>query len=145
MTDELWILVVMAGVILLLALVALIMFAPPAPSVPAEGPIRFAVKPFKDLEPDPEQLYLGDAMARAFVQSLERYDRFEAAVGDAPSRFTVTGTVRKKGTRMAVQTQVSSDGRQYWTYSFDVKDDERATGAARAVDALAKKMKVALR
>jgi TolB-like protein len=145
MPDEIGILLVMAGVIVLLALIALIMFAPQAPSVPKEGPIRFAVKPFTDLEPDPQQLYLGDGIARAFVQALDRYQRFEAAVGDAPSRFQITGTIRKKGPRVMVQTLVSSEGRRYWTHAFDVEEENRAAGAAKAVDALAKKMKVALK
>jgi TolB-like protein len=143
MTDELWILVWMAGVASVLALTAWIMFAPQRPSVPPDGPIRFAVKPFKDLEPDPEQLYLGDALARAFVQSLEKYQRFEASVGDGPARFTITGAVRKKGPRLAVTAEVSSDGRRYWTTSFDTKDEDKGSAIDRAAAALAKKMKTA--
>jgi TolB-like protein len=145
MTDELWILVVMAGIAALLALIALAMFAPKAPAVPPEGPIRFTVRPFRDLEPQPEHLYLGDAMARSFVQSLERYDRFEASVGDGPARFVVTGSVKKTGPRLGVRAEVSSDGRTYWRQSFDVKEEDRAVATARAVDALARKMKVALK
>jgi TolB-like protein len=143
--DELWILIIMAGVILLLGLTALIMFAPPPPSVPPEGPIRFSVKPFQDLEPDPAQLYLGDGLARSIVQSLDRYGRVEASVGDAPSRFLVSGKVRKKGTRLAVQAKVTSDGRAYWAHSFDVKEEDGAAATAKAVDALARKMKLTLK
>jgi TolB-like protein len=145
MSDELWILVTMAGMIALLAMVALVMFAPPRPSVPADGPIRIAVKPFEDIEPDPEQIYLGDSLARGFAQSLERYARFEGSVGDGPARFHLTGKVRKKGTRLAVQTQVTSDGRLFWSHAFDVKEDDRATATAKAVDALAHRMKVSLK
>jgi TolB-like protein len=145
MSEELWILAIMAGTIVLLALIATIMFAPPAPSVPAEGPIRFSVKPFEDLEPDPGQLFLGDALARGFAQSLERYARVEASTGDAPARFTLSGRVRKKGPRLAVQAVATSNGRRYWSTSFDVKEEDRMKATEKAAAALARKMKVALK
>jgi TolB-like protein len=145
MTDELWILAIMAGTIVILALIAMIMFTPPAPEIPPDGPIRFSVKPFADSEPDPSQLFLGDALAREFTQSLERYARFETPAGDTPARFVVTGRVRKKGTQVTVRAQAEADGRRYWSTSFNVKDEDRTAAIQKAAASLARKMKATLK
>lgn len=145
MDEQLWILAGMAGTILVLALTALVIFTPPRPTVPAEGPILMSVKPFNDLDPDPNQIYLGDGIARDVVSSLHRYERIEAAVSDEQARFVLSGTVRKTGTRIAVQMQVASDGRRYWRNAFEVKAEDLAKAQTKSVDALARRMRLAMR
>lgn len=145
MDEQLWILASMAGTIAVLALVALVLFTPPRPSVPDEGPILMSVRPFNDLDPDPNQIYLGDGIARDLVSSLHRYERIEAAVGDGAARFVMTGSVKKTGSRIAVQMQVASDGRRYWRTGFDVKAEDLAKAQSKAVDALTRRMKLAMR
>jgi TolB-like protein len=142
MSEQLWILVVMGGAALLLAVIALIMFTPPRPSVPAEGPVRFAVRPFKDQLPDPDHMYLGDALARDTALSLMRYERIEAEAGEAPARFVLDGVVRKKDQRLAVQMSVSSDGREYWRKTFETSVDGLQASRDKAIDALAHRMKL---
>lgn len=145
MPDQISILVIMAGVAVLLALIALILFTPPRPAVPTEGPIHIAIAPFKDLEPDPAHTDLGDRMASTCARSLDRYGRAEATVSDAPARFVMRGTVRRKGPRLAARMTVTSDGRYYWSRSFDVKEADAEGATTKAIDALARQMKLALR
>lgn len=142
MSEQLWILLMMGGAALLLAVIALIMFTPPRPAVPAEGPVRFVVRPFKDQLPDPDHMYLGDAFARDTAQSLLRYERIEAETGDGPARFVLEGVVRKKEQRLAVQMTVSSDGREYWRSAFEADVDGLQAARDKAVDALARRMKL---
>jgi TolB-like protein len=142
MTEQLWILLMMAGAALLLIAIALILFTPPRPAVPAEGPVRFAVRPFKDQLPDPDHMYLGDALARDTANSLLRYDRIEAEPSDGPARFVLEGIVRKKDKRLAVHMLVTSDGREYWKTAFETGVDDLQAARDKAVDALARRMKL---
>jgi TolB-like protein len=104
------------------------------------------VKPFSDLEPDPAQVSLGDDIAREFEKSLARYARFDTGPSDGLTPFVLTGqTQKKKGPKRTIRAQVTWDGRQYWSTAFAAKDENRAAATAKAVDALAKKMKVALK
>lgn len=145
MTDQIWILVIMAGIAVLLALVALILFTPPRPAVPSEGPVQISVAPFKDLEPDPANMYMGDNLAAAFVQSLSRYGRIDASVSEEPNRFVAKGDIRKSGQRFAVQVTVTSGGRHFWRRRLTVKETEAAAAVTKAADALARQMRLSLK
>jgi TolB-like protein len=143
MIEQAWDLGGMAGAIAVLALVAWIVFTPPRPSIPAEGPVRIAVRPFQDLAPDPEFLHLGDKLAREMVALLQQYDRIEAAVGEEPARFVMEGAVRKTGPRIAMSLEVTSGGRRYWRNAYDTPMKDVPKAQAKAVEALAKAMKLA--
>lgn len=145
MPDQISILVIMAGVVVLLALIALVLFTPPRPAVPAEGPIQIAIAPFKDLEPDPAQADLGDRMAQTCAKALDRYGRTEPMVGDAQARFVLRGSVRRKGPRVAARMTVTSGDRFFWSRAFDVIEADADGATAKAMDALARQMKLALK
>ena len=142
MDEQLWILVGLAGAIAVLSLIALILFTPPRPSVPQEGPIRFSVRPFTDLAPDPQHMYLGDGVARDMVALLENYQRIEATVDEAPARFVLQGAVKRTGPNLSMKIEVTSDGRRYWKGAYDAQMKDVPKAQSKAIAALAKRMKL---
>ncbi|HAH09605.1 MAG TPA: hypothetical protein DCL54_15965 [Alphaproteobacteria bacterium] len=143
MLEQGIILAAMLGTILVLSLIAWWLFRAPRPKVPDEGPIRIAVRPIRDLQPDPQHLYLGDGMARDLVAALQRYDRVEAHVSEGPARFVLDGSVKITGPRLAMALNVTSYDRQFWKGGGDALLKDVPALQQKTIDSLARTLKVA--
>jgi TolB-like protein len=117
--EQLWIL---AGLGLLAAVLAYVvrrlMLGRPTP-LPAEGPLRLIVRPLKELKPDPNNLYLGDTIARELAAGLKHFDRLDPAVGDARAALSLGGTVRQTGPRVVMTIRLMKGRHPIWTGTYD--------------------------
>jgi len=117
--EQLWILLALAGLVLVLALVVRqLMRGRPEP-LPQEGPLRLIVRPLKELRPDPNHLYLGNTISREITASLKSFERLEPTLGDAISSLTIEGTVQKTGPRLVISIRLLSGRHALWTGTYD--------------------------
>ena len=106
-------------------------FEPPENSV--------AVLPFRNLSPDPEDVYFSDGVADEILDRIARFSRLRVTARSSAfryrddgldvrtvgrelgTRFLLEGTVRRAAQRVRVHTQLSDtrDGVQLWTERFD--------------------------
>jgi len=145
--EQLWILLALAGLVLVLALVVRqLMRGRPEP-LPQEGPLRLIVRPLRELRPDPNHLYLGNTISREITASLKSFERLEPSLGDALSSLTIEGSVQKTGPRLVINIRLLSGRHALWTGTYDGAmndllrmESEIVSNVARALKVGAKKM-----
>lgn len=140
--EQLWILMALAGLVLVLALVVRqLMRGRPEP-LPKEGPMRLIVRPLKELRPDPNHLYLGNTISREITASLKTFERLEPSLGDALSSLTIEGTVQKTGPRLVISIRLLSGRHALWTGTYDGAMNDLARMEAEIVANVARKLNV---
>ena len=140
--EQLWILMALAGLVLVLALVVRqLMRGRPEP-LPKEGPMRLIVRPLKELRPDPNHLYLGNTISREITASLKTFERLEPSLGDALSSLTIEGTVQKTGPRLLISIRLLSGRHALWTGTYDGAMNDLARMEAEIVANVARKLNV---
>lgn len=140
--EQLWILVALAGLVLVLALVVRqLMRGRPEP-LPQEGPLRLIVHPLKELRPDPNHLYLGNTISREITASLKSFERLEPSLGDAISSLTIEGTVQKTGPRLVISIRLLSGRHALWTGTYDGAMNDLQRMEAEIVANVARALKV---
>lgn len=140
--EQVWILMALAGLVLVLALIVLqLMRGRPEP-LPKEGPMRLIVRPLKELRPDPNHLYLGNTISREITASLKTFERLEPSLGDALSSLTIEGTVQKTGPRLVISVRLLSGRHALWTGTYDGAMNDLARMEAEIVANVARKLNV---
>lgn len=140
--EQVWILMALAGLVLVLALVVRqLMRGRPEP-LPKEGPMRLIVRPLKELRPDPNHLYLGNTISREITASLKTFERLEPSLGDALSSLTIEGTVQKTGPRLVISVRLLSGRHALWTGTYDGAMNDLARMEAEIVANVARKLNV---
>lgn len=140
--EQLWILMALAGLVLVLALVVRqLMRGRPEP-LPKEGPLRLIVRPLKELRPDPNHLYLGNTISREITASLKAFERLEPSLGDALSSLSIEGTVQKTGPRLVISIRLLSGRHALWTGTYDGAMNDLARMEAEIVANVARKLSV---
>jgi TolB-like protein len=140
--EQLWILLALAGLVLVLALVVRqLMRGRPEP-LPQEGPLRLFVRPLKELRPDPNHLYLGNTISREITASLKSFERLEPSLGDAISSLTIEGTVQKTGPRLVISIRLLSGRHALWTGTYDGAMNDLQRMEAEIVANVARALKV---
>jgi TolB-like protein len=140
--EQLWILMALAGLVLVLALVVRqLMRGRPEP-LAKEGPMRLIVRPLKELRPDPNHLYLGNTISREITASLKTFERLEPSLGDALSSLTIEGTVQKTGPRLVISVRLLSGRHALWTGTYDGAMNDLARMEAEIVANVARKLNV---
>lgn len=142
-TDEqLWVLAGLGLVALVLTLVVRhLMRGKPEP-LPETGPLRLLVRPLKELRPDPNHLYLGNAISREITATLKGFERLEPSLGDALSSLSIDGTVRKTGPRLVIHIRLLSGRHPLWTGTYDGAINDLAHMEAEIVANVARALKV---
>jgi TolB-like protein len=140
--EQLWILLALAGLVLVLALVVRqLMRGRPEP-LPQQGPLRLIVRPLKELRPDPNHLYLGNTISREITASLKTFERLEPSLGDALSSLTIEGTVQKTGPRLVINIRLLSGRHALWTGTYDGAMNDLQRMEAEIVANVARALKV---
>lgn len=145
--EQLWILLALAGLVLVLALVVRqLMRGRPEP-LPKDGSLRLIVRPLKELRPDPNHLYLGNTISRELTTSLKSFERLEPSLGEALSSLTIDGSVQKTGPRLVISIRLLSGRHALWTGTYDgaMNDLQRmeaeiVANVARTLNVTAKKV-----
>ena len=138
--EQLWILAGLGLVAVVLALIVReVIRGRPDPIAP-EGPLRLIVNPLKELRPDPNHLYLGTTIARELTAALKKFERLDAAIGDARSGVSIEGTVRKTGPRIVMNIRLMSGRHPIWRGTYDgamndlpLMEEEIVTNVARTL------------
>jgi TolB-like protein len=140
--EQLWILLALAGLVLVLALVVRqLMRGRPEP-LPQQGPLRLIVRPLKELRPDPNHLYLGNTISREITASLKAFERLEPSLGDALSSLTIEGSVQKTGPRLVISIRLLSGRHALWTGTYDGAMNDLQRMEAEIVANVARALKV---
>ena len=140
--EQLWILMALAGLVVVLALVVRqLMRGRPEP-LPKEGPLRLIVRPLKELRPDPNHLYLGNTISREITASLKTFERLEPSLGDALSSLTIEGSVQKTGPRLVISIRLLSGRHALWTGTYDGAMNDLSRMEAEIVANVARKLNV---
>jgi TolB-like protein len=140
--EQLWILLALAGLVLILALVVRqLMRGRPEP-LPQEGPLRLIVRPLRELRPDPNHLYLGNTISREITTSLKAFERLEPSLGDSLCSITIEGSVQKTGPRLVISIRLLSGRHALWTGTYDGAMNDLQRMEAEIVSNVARARKV---
>jgi len=115
-------------------------------NVPSAGPkhLSIAVLPFENLSSDPDQDYFGDGLAEDIITELSRFRSFLviarnttfsykgqgtpilAIAAELAARYVVVGSVRRAGTRVRVNAQLTDGvtGSNIWAERYDRSLDD---------------------
>jgi len=140
--EQLWILLALAGLVLVLALVVRQLTRGRPEPLPQQGPLRLIVRPLKELRPDPNHLYLGNTISREITASLKAFERLEPSLGDALSSLTIEGTVQKTGPRLVISIRLLSGRHALWTGTYDGAMNDLQRMEAEIVANVARALKV---
>jgi TolB-like protein len=140
--EQLWILLALAGLVLVLALVVRQLTRGRPEPLPQQGPLRLIVRPLKELRPDPNHLYLGNTLSRDITASLKSFERREPSLGDAISSLTIEGSVQKTGPRLVISIRLLSGRHALWTGTYDGAMNDLQRMEAEIVANVARALKV---